>query len=508
MPTIKFAAVWGAVFALFLAGCSSGSQPAVSSGAVVETSDAGAPADTTNVGDSSSSVISISTWPLLMQPSFSPDIENYVVHCASGTNNVTLSTTDASGTIDLALTMLEDHAVVVAGKYWIRCLPHDFPVIYPMQHSDVGVPTPGWYLLGNAVIAPTYAGFAMVLDTNGTPVWYERAGTVLDIESFTTNTLSFMPAGTAPFGWNVDINFNMLSLSTGAAVSVGALAGDATDGHDLRLLPNGDHLVLSYPIEDGVDLLGLATYGTNLPLSDGVTMADCQVQEVDPFGNLVWSWLASDHIDPVKESLEPTPYAVNGETVIDVFHCNSIDVDSSGNLLVSSRHMNSVFYIDKASGKIQWKLGGTAYNKDGAAIIAVTGDREGSFQMQHDARFEANGDISVFDDHGEVAGAGVARGIEYALDHTANTATIAWEYDGTTQSAYMGSFRRYSDGENVIGWGGTPDWRALTEITPDGGDVLDIYFAKGNSSYRSVKVPITQLDIDVMRASVGLLSGD
>jgi hypothetical protein len=509
MPSIDFAAALAVVLALFVTGCSSGSSPPVSNGEVrVVENDAGV-TGTVNVGDSANPVTAIAISPLDLEPRFSPDIENYVVRCPSGKNDVTVTTTDSSGSLDFAVTMVEDHAVVVAGKYWIRCLPHDFPIISSKPHPEVGVATPGWFLIGNTVIASTYAGFAIVLDTNGTPVWYQRAGTVLDIESFATNTLSFMPAGTAPFGSSPTILFDVLSLDSGTSLSLGANSGTPTDGHDLRMLSNGHHLVLSYPIETGVDLTGLSTFGTKIALGNNNTMADCQVQEVDGLGNLVWSWLASQHIDPVKESLEPTPYTVNGVSVIDVFHCNSIDVDSSGNLLVSSRHMNSVFYIDRSTGTIQWKLGGTSYNKDGATYVSVVGDDEGTFQMQHDARFQANGHISMFDDHGAVSGDGVARGIEYAVDHVANTATVAWQYKGLKQSAYMGSFRRYADGDSVIGWGGSaPDTRALSEITQSGANVLDVYFGTGNSSYRSVKLPVSQLDIDVMRTSVGLLAGD
>jgi hypothetical protein len=43
----------------------------------------------------------------------------------------------------------------------------------------------------------------------------------------------------------------------------------------------------------------------------------------------------------------------------DPFHCNSIDVEpATGNLLVSGRHMDSIFYIERSTGKILWKMGG------------------------------------------------------------------------------------------------------------------------------------------------------
>ena len=122
--------------------------------------------------------------------------------------------------------------------------------------------------------------------------------------------------------------------------------GNPTDAHELRLLANGDHLVLTYPIESDVDL---RFTGLRVLFDDDETMADCEIQELDSGGNLVWSWLATNHIDPVQESLEPAVNTINSQSVVDVFHCNAIDVDSKGNLLLSSRHANAVYYIDPAA---------------------------------------------------------------------------------------------------------------------------------------------------------------
>ena len=122
--------------------------------------------------------------------------------------------------------------------------------------------------------------------------------------------------------------------------------------------------------------------------------------------------------------------------------------------------------------------------------------------MQHDARILASGDVTMFDDHdARRQRTGVARGIEYALDHTAHTASVVWQFLGTGQSEYEGSCRRYADGETVIGWGDVPtDARVLSEVDGNGTDVFDISLA-GNASYRAVKVPLSQLDIGLLRAN-------
>ena len=110
----------------------------------------------------------------------------------------------------------------------------------------------------------------MALDTNGTPVWYTRGAAVIDVDALTPNTLSFMPDATVPFGYGTT-EFAIRGLAGGAVATVAAV-DSPTDDHELRLLPNGDYLLLSYPFKSGVDLTGLQTFGAT------ETIADCAIQ--------------------------------------------------------------------------------------------------------------------------------------------------------------------------------------------------------------------------------------
>ncbi|HEY5375825.1 MAG TPA: arylsulfotransferase family protein [Polyangiaceae bacterium] len=422
-------------------------------------------------------VLSLELSPLTLTPTFSPAIHDYYVRCVAGQNDVTLTTTDVSGPRSSALSMVPDQAIVVGGSYWVRCLPPDFPVI---TVTEPGTPTPGYYLLNSAA----YGG---VFDSNGVPVWYARGTMPINVESPAPNTISFMRnanAGAAAF-------YEIHDLATNTVTKV--MAPDTpTDDHEMRILPNGDFLVFTYPLQPGIDLTGLKAYTS----SD--TLIGCNIEELDPAGNIVWSWLATDHVDPVLESLTQIGAQIDGTAGVDAFHCNGIDVDSTGNLLVSMRHTSSVFYIERASSKILWKLGGTAFNKDGATLIQTANDSEGTFSQQHDARFQANGNISLYDDHG--LGTGFARGIEYALDLDAKTATPVFQFLGSGIAFYEGSFRRYADGESLISWGYVPsDPRVLTEIDSAGNDVFDIAFSGPNVSYRGEKVALAQFDLDLLR---------
>jgi hypothetical protein len=286
----------------------------------------------------------------------------------------------------------------------------------------------------------------------------------------------------------------------------------------------------THPILTGVDLTGLS-FG----LADGgvasfgasSNIQDCAIVEFDPKGNVSWQWSAYAHFDPVMTSTFPWfsvtgVSAPDGGVVVDPYHCNSIDVEpETGDLLVSARDMDSIFYVEKASGRVVWKLGGPPSSRDRGTTFVSAGD---PFYRQHDARLQpgwsatcsgGRGRISLFDDQSYVPGH-VARGVVYELaigggrtscgDGAApsgGTATVAWEYRGTVSSMDLGSFRVLPDGSHVIGWGNGAPGLVFSEVDVQGTDLLDLTF-EGDTSYRAVKVPLDALDLDAMRKTAGL----
>jgi hypothetical protein len=451
--------------------------------------------------DAGGGVVSIAVSPLSLSPAFSPAIHDYVVPCNAGANELTVEL-DTSTSQTMSVSLEEDQALVVDApspsgendSYWIRCLPHDFPNV-SVKRS--GPTSDGWYLVGNLSVTSGKSAFAMVVDGNGTPVWYRRVERgVVDVDQPYDNSVSFTPALGAAFGTDPDGQFEIDHLATQETEAVHAV-GMPTDHHELRALPSGNRMVLAYPLKENVDLTGFGGFGT------GSTMADCAIQELSPEGDLVWQWLASDHVDPVKETTVSSTAVIGTTTVVDVFHCNSIDVDSDGNLLVSMRHADAVYFVSKATGTVIWKLGGTPFNHDGAQIISIVGDPETAFYRQHDARRQPDGSVSLFDDHTSVAG--VARGAVYSIDQAAGTANLAWQYQGTVNSAALGSFRRYADGSSVIGWGATGNGSGLifSEVDAAGNDLFDLSFEAGATSYRAIKVPLGSFDVDVLRRTAG-----
>ena len=497
--------------------------------------------------------------PITLVPVFSPDVHDYSVRCSEGQNALTVSMTASNGsssllvqpvpspalpTQTLPVNVTENQAVVAAAtngvatvEYWVRCLPHDFPLMQWTPHPGAGKPPPGYYLLGTGVfvspgglpVPPTSGCFAMVLDRNGVPVWYSRAAwahgfCVFDVDSVVSGAISFDSIGDSPSQFEVHGLSPLVTTMVAPRVDGGA---PNVDLHELRVLPNGNSLVISSPPQPGVDLTGM-----QVPLPDGgietlsgpQTILACDLVELQPDGTEVWTWKATDHFDAVKDSLFPTLTTAGpfGSNLVDPFHCNSVDVDpGTGNLLVSAREMNSIFTVEKSTGRVLWKMGGAQASMDGATYVAVADP----FALQHDARFQpdwsstcngGSGHISLFDD--EVPGGSLpARAVVYDVsagdtdggcsDAGSGTgtgsATVAWQRPGQGPTPAMGSFRILPDGSRVIGWGLVPG-QGFTEVDVAGHDLADLTFADGNTTYRAIKVPLRAFDLGILRSTAGL----
>ncbi len=222
----------------------------------------------------------------------------------------------------------------------------------------------------------------------------------------------------------------------------------------------------------------------------------------------MWQWDAVDHVDPVTEPAIPiSPQPVNGQNVYDVYHCNSADPGPNGDVLISMRHANALLDVRRSDGKVQWKLGGTPTNKDGAELMTIANDPDGGTLMQHDARFLPDGHVTVFDNRNLTDGH-AARGLELSLDHTTHTAQIVWSFDAPTgfPSCCMGDVRVMPDDERVIGWGNlySPGGLVFSDLDANGNDAMDVWFGNASyASYRVVKAPMTMFDLATLRRTAG-----
>src|SRR5712671_5016321 len=355
-------------------------------------------------------------------------------------------------------------------------LPPDFPRI----HAAVfGTPTPGRLFLCNFVFAgipvPEYL---MILENDGTPFFYRKLPHVsFDFKMQPDGRLTYYDTGARCF--------YALNALYAVVDSFRCGNGYSTDGHDLLLLPNGHSVLMSYDPQI-VDLSQVAKDGKPNAIVIGLI-----IQELDQERNVVFQWRSWDHFqitDVVSHSLSTT--------VVDYVHGNSIDTDPDGNFILSSRHMNEVTKISRATGETLWRLGGR--NNQFAFINDPI-----RFSHQHAVRLLPNGHIVLFD-NGNFRLPLFSRAVEYAIDEAEKTATLVWQYrlNPDVFGPAFGYVQRFSNGNTLICWGATTP--TLTEVAPDGSIVSELTFDPAIASYRAFRFewpPVKPATVQIQPAS-------
>ena len=164
----------------------------------------------------------------------------------------------------------------------------------------------------------------------------------------------------------------------------------------------------------------------------------------------------------------------------DYVHANSVALDGAGDFIVSARHTSSVLRISRATGRILWRLGGARSD-----FRMGEGTR---FAKQHDARPQADGTLTLFDNSAPPPQREASRAITLRLDSERRTATLvqALKHPDNLLSATQGGAQRLPGGGMFVGWGSR---RYFTEYDAAGRVVLDGRFASGGDNYRAYKFP-------------------
>ena len=176
---------------------------------------------------------------------------------------------------------------------------------------------------------------------------------------------------------------------SGRALRVVRTEGSVTDGHEYVELPNGDVLLDTYVVRRNIDL---SRFGG--PRRTAVAFP--QIQQLDRSGKAVWRWDSQDHLSLAESARwmkfvlsNPRPDPAGGR-VYDAVHLNSIEPWGRRRLVIAVRHTDAVYGIDRASGRIVFKLGGV----ETPASLRVLGDRYPATEVfggPHDARVDPRG---------------------------------------------------------------------------------------------------------------------
>lgn len=444
-----------------------------------------------------------------LHPAFGRHVHDYVSRCgSSGVLTLSLSPPEG-GTVSVdggtewsvdytATVQLEaGQGVVVRMKssgrvstYRVRCLPKGFP---KWSSERRGSTQAQWYLI--APVGGHSMRWVAFFDHDGVPVWWKHTeGRPFNATLLGDGDLVWYRYLKSKFGVNGDASYEEHTLD-GALVRRLATVGVPTDFHELQQLPNGDFLLDAYRPRRHVDLR-----------ADGgprdATVYDAEIQEIAPDGKRVWRWSSRGRIDPSEarrwwSHLGGRPRRnPPSEPGYDVVHLNSISPDGDG-LVISARHTDALYRIDRATGRVDWKLGGTRTPQS----LTILGDpKYGSrtFGGQHDVRVLPDGSVTVFD-NGTYRGR-PPRAVRYVIDTRARTARLVEELTDpqAPESQWGGSTRKLPGGNWVTGWGGLP---LMTETTPSGKRVFRLTLRDG-SLYRALPVPYGVLSAGRLRSAM------
>jgi hypothetical protein len=363
--------------------------------------------------------------------------------------------------------------------YHVRCLPRDFP---KWKAERRGTPQAQWFLV-TPTLGPHGSHIVALFDRNGVPVWWMERKTK-------PHDALLLPDGN--LAWSTFTNGEYASHSVpfeehrldGRLVRRIAAVGVPTDGHEMQVLPNGHYLVMSYVPRKGVDL---SAYGG----PKRAIVIDNEIQEVTRSGRRVWRWNSKDHIalsesEPFMKYIVSGPVrTADGHNAYDIIHLNSIEPDGDS-LVISTRQTDAVYKISRATGDVEWKLGGTSVPQS----LTVTGDQDPSMVMsgQHDARLLPDGTLTVHDNRTLLAHS-KPRALRFAIDEAAGTATVleALTDPEAQYSNCCGSARKLPGGDWVASWGAGG---LVTELTPSGRRLYALHFGghHGADSYRAIPI--------------------
>jgi hypothetical protein len=337
-------------------------------------------------------------------------------------------------------------------------IPLDFPYVSTTLY---GSPAFGRLFLASVRFTGSYVPYLMILDDTGKPIFYRKMqGWCSDFKLQPNGLLTYFDTFRGRF-YAMDSTYAVID-------SFYCGNGYSTDLHELRILPNGHALLLGDDPEP-VDMSLVVPGGNRAAVVTGIVL-----QELDRNKNVVFEWRSWDHFQITDATHEDLTAAT-----IDYVHSNAIELDVDGNILLSSRHMDEISKINRATGETIWRMGG-AHNQFTFVNDSI------AFSHQHAIRRLENGDITLFD-NGNFHNPPFSRAVEYRLDEVSKTATLVWQYRNSpdTYGLAMGYVQRLPGGHTVIGWGAANP--SVTELGPDGSKVYELTFEDGVYSYRAYR---------------------
>ncbi len=338
-------------------------------------------------------------------------------------------------------------------------LPEFFPGL-TVTISDN--PAPGYVLVGPklSTYAPPY--YAVMLDNTGVPAFFrELPRPAADFKKHASVGLySCLQGGSLGEFVVLDENFEFVDAfheENGYSI---------LDGHDFQIAPNGNVLIAIQDWQQ-VDMSQIVPGG-----HPNATVVGFVMQEQDAAHQVVFEWRSWDHF----EITDATGIDFTA-SFIDYVHFNAFEYDTDGNILISCREMCEITKIDRQTGEIVWRMGGSQNE------FTLVGDTRW-FERQHSIRRTPAGTITIFD-NGSLDPPWESRAVEYELDEVGKVATLVWEFrhDPPLFAGHGSNVQRLPNGNTMINW--TPR-RLVTEVRSDGTKAFEMVFDE-HQTYRAFR---------------------
>ncbi|MCB0429590.1 MAG: aryl-sulfate sulfotransferase [Flavobacteriales bacterium] len=345
-----------------------------------------------------------------------------------------------------------------------RPVPVGFPA-YEFEQLSSGYS--GYFLTTTSMLNGKTGNRDMaILDADGYLAWFASDNTVRSGFEYHPEFQRFVYYQSGPQG----VRFIEMDTSLNPVDTLAAPTGITFDGHEYTLTSN--HHKIVFGVKDTVMDLSAYTFNGQQGLANENVIANT-LYEFDENNQLLFSWTSTDHIHPT-EFIDGFNYNPNA---FDYLHFNAIEMDDDGNFLLSGRHTSTIYKVNRTTGAIMWRWGGSMSD-----FTLTSGT---PFSGQHHIRKLGNGRYSMFNNNNP---SGPSHAVEYTLDTAKMEYAEAWSYthQPSTYTMAMGSHQHRSDDLHLINWGliyrPAP---SFTLIDANDQPMVNVYFRDSVAAYRS-----------------------
>ena len=382
-------------------------------------------------------------------------------------------------------------------NYYVRCLPDDFPRI-DLEVKAAGKTPSGFYMLpyySRSLEGQTFSSsYYIITDSKGTPVWYRRnsgGSTVIMSDGVGGLITQGVLNGVSPGAGRPENSIKYIKLD-------GSTVKDLKPSDPLVRpafrAANGNLILLSAPRRENVDFSVLGTKfkdnssGVCPTSRKSVSVQGLRITEMSPNGDVVWDVDLTDQIgfdEPSQASIVNIGLpGGEAECVLDLFHQNHVSMAEDGSGYVVSLRWSGVYFIDRVTKTITWKIGGTTT----ANSLKVQSDPLGVAGpvAQHGGVLTADNRLLVFDN--QLQKHILARAVEYYIDPLSKTATHLHSFgldasfcvttDGTLScpANSQGNAEYLQNGDVLVSWGNTDGRSHLATIfDPNGREIASLH---------------------------------